>query len=151
MRDLGNALLHAALVRPAIAVFIIVFGTMSAPRDGRAADATPSARLADALKDCTKLKLPNSMAREPGFDLEAYQKALESRYRQDAQDLASAAGVEAIRNFLATHRDDLDVLCAVELAGMTRRSEAKTILEHYTDSEIPGVSEIARKYLAEQK
>jgi hypothetical protein len=100
---------------------------------------------------CAELKLPNSMAREPGFDLQARLKDLDSRYHRAAKGLASADGVEAIRKFLATNPDDLDTSCAVELAGMTRRSEAKAILKRYANSSVPGVSEIARQYLAEQQ
>lgn len=138
-------------MRKALTLITMVLGAALAISNGLAQSASIEFRLIGALRDCAELHLPNSMARKPGFNLAAHLKTVEERYRLAAQDLASAAGVDAIRKFLVSNPDDLNTFCAVDLAGMTRRSEAQAILKRYANSTVPGVSNIARQYLKERK
>ena len=125
-----------------------VLGMLLSARESLAAESPLATHLAKAITDCPEVALPNSMVRPPGFDLESHLKSVEARLEQSAGELASTAGIETIQNFLATGPDDVDVFCAVKVAGMTRRPEAKPILERYSDSTVPGVADVAREYLA---
>lgn len=118
---------------------------------GSAAEVDVKATLTKALKLCTELTLPNSMARPPGFDINAHLRQVEAEYQVVSAQLATPAGISAIENFLVDNPDELDTICAVETAGRTKREEAKPILDRFRASRIPGLSEIADRYLAKQR
>ena len=104
--------------------------------------------VAGAVESCLELKFPNSMARPKGFDINAHLAKVEKSYRHLIAKLANPDGLKQIDSYLGSQRDDVEVLCAVEIAGETNLKAAVPLLQRYVESPIYGVSDKAKSYLA---
>lgn len=68
---------------------------------------------------CEELFFPNSMAREPGFDVNANQRSIEKRIEEGSRPLRTRAGLAYLNKRLAAEPDDVAQACIrriVELA-----------------------------------
>jgi hypothetical protein len=136
-------------VRPHFRVVaILVFGAWLSLGAAEATKPGLAKDVAHAVELCVQIKLPNSMARPEGFDINAHVGALQHEYRGKIRELSTADGVRRIDAFLSGEHDDLSVLCALEIAGETGRPEAAPILKRYERSAIYGVPELVKEYLA---
>ena len=126
-------------------MFSAVIGSVSTRGDPGTSLVAPV--VAKAVESCLELKFPNSMARPKGFDINAHLANVEKTYRHLIAKLANPDGLKEIDIYLGSHRDDVEVLCAVEIAGETNLKAAVPLLQRYVESPIYGVSDEAKSYL----
>ena len=64
---------------------------------------------------CGEFFLPNSMARQPGFDLQRHMQQLDARLRGHAELFRSPGGMAYLRTQQASGPDDVRRACAAKL------------------------------------
>jgi hypothetical protein len=69
----------------------------------------------EALPLCEQLALPNSMARQPSFDLNKHQKGIEAELRKRAEFFRSNEGSRFLVNRSNVEQDSVAKLCAQKL------------------------------------
>jgi len=67
------------------------------------------------LELCIEYSLPNSMARPPGFDINAHLEQIKQEKDNVAGQLSTEKGLEYVRYRLESITDDLERSCATEL------------------------------------
>lgn len=74
--------------------------------------ASLDAHFDEALPLCTEFFLPNSMAKEPGFDLEGHRAEIERKLTLIAIDFRSSAARLHLAEKIEGSKDDIEVACA---------------------------------------
>jgi len=80
------------------------------------------AALASAKPVCEEFFLPNSMARSPGFDINAHQTELEQRIIKLANTFRSVAGIAYLEERVQGEKDDVDKACFRKLLRYARET-----------------------------
>jgi len=80
------------------------------------------AAVASAKAVCEEFFLPNSMARSPGFDINAHQTAMEQRIVKLADTFRSVAGIAYLEERVQREKDDVDKACVRKLLGYVRQT-----------------------------
>ena len=104
--------------------------------------------LAQALPLFEQHNLPNSMAREPGFDLAAHLADLEQRRRQVTSVFHCAEGAAYLASRIDAETDDMAVLAILQILHESGRPEARLVFMKYANHPSSTVSEWANRYLA---
>jgi hypothetical protein len=80
------------------------------------------AALAIAKPVCEEFFLPNSMARSPGFDINAHQTAVEQRIFRLAGTFRSVGGIAYLEERVRREKEDVDKACVRKLLGYARET-----------------------------
>ena len=100
------------------AIALIAIGASSCS-DPMQESRSPSADFGRALAICDELLLPNSMAREAGFDIDAHLAELELALDEAAKQFADPVAQKYLNERLETESDDLAVECIRRLLDRT--------------------------------
>jgi hypothetical protein len=75
---------------------------------------------ARALALCVEYKLPNSMARPPGFNLSKHLSDVQVDRSKLASEFASPSGISFVEQRIAQGGEELTVVCARELLSAAK-------------------------------
>ena len=103
----------------------------------------------ESARRFVEYRLPNSMARPPGFDLEGHLRQVEAQRRVVSRVFHSPAGVEFVVSRIREEPDELVTLAGLEILADSRLRSAIPTFEQFSNSPRSVVAEWARRYLAE--
>jgi len=101
-------------------ILVPVLLLLGCPHPGAVQSMRFDSAVADAIPICEQFFFPNSMARSPGFDINAHQAELEHRILGLAASFRSDAGLSYLEERVGRETDDAAKACITKLLDHAR-------------------------------
>jgi len=103
----------------------------------------------ESVRLFAEYRLPNSMARPAGFDLESHLREVEAKRENVSSVFHSPSGVQFIQARIQAEPDELVVLAGLEILYESKSRSAVPTFERFSRASSPVVAEWASRYLEE--
>jgi len=103
--------------------------------------------LSEAVPLFTEYVLPNSMARLPGFDINAHLRDVDARRRALTGVFHSPEGVRFLTNRLGSEKDEEAAVCMLKILSESGIPEARGVVKAYAGHENEVIRSNARAFL----
>jgi hypothetical protein len=132
---------------------VLLAGSMTACRSTER-EAGPDRRrdpldkiLSEAVPLFTEYVFPNSMARLPGFDINAHLGEVDSRRKALTAGFHTPEGVRFLADRIGSEQDEVAAVCILKILSESGMPEARPVLERYALHENYVIRSNARGFL----